>query len=130
VELRPRKAARVLVVEDERDIADILEVMLERQGYEVAVAYDGVTGLALAKVTAPDVVLLNYLMPRMNGLQVLAELRSDPRTRASMRVIMTSALANLPDFRERARRAGAFSTLGRPHSLAEMIDLVEASLGA
>ena len=126
----PRKAARVLVIDDMREIADWFADLLEEQGYEVARAYDGVTGLALAKVTAPDVVLLNYVMPRMDGFQVLAELKLDPRTPAFMKVIMMSAFGDMPFFRERATRAGAFASLGRPNPTSQMLMLVEASLAA
>jgi CheY-like chemotaxis protein len=123
------KAARVLVIDDVRYIADMYADELESHGYSVGRAYDGATGIALARATAPDVVLLNYMMPKMNGFEVLAELQSDPRAHVAMKVIMMSAFGDQDFFRERAADAGAFASLGRPLPVAAMLDLVENSIG-
>jgi len=128
VEKKPRKPYRVLVVDDESEITDWLARELEKRGYDVARAYDGVTGLALAKMTAPDVVLLNYLMPRMDGFQVLAELKSDPGAPARIKVIMMSAFGERAEFAEQAAALGAFGSLSRPHRMSQMFDLVETAL--
>lgn len=84
-----RRRERILVVDDNREVADMLVWYLERRRYRVAWAYCGLTGLALAKVTKPDLVLLNNQMPGMWGLEVLRELRADPAT-AGLRVLMMS----------------------------------------
>src|SRR5829696_3890043 len=71
------RAARVLVVDDERHIARFLEFVLKKAGYEVAVAYDGEQALAEADRFAPDALLLDLVMPKLSGLEVLKRLRMD-----------------------------------------------------
>lgn len=73
----PWRAARVLVVDDERHIARFLEFVLKKAGYEVAVAYDGEEALAQVERFAPDAVLLDLVMPKLSGLDVLQRLRAD-----------------------------------------------------
>ena len=126
--MKPRKPYRVLVVDDESEVTDLLASELEKRGYSVARAYDGVTGLALAKVTAPDVVLLNYLMPRMDGFQVLAELKSAPGAPALIKVIMMSSFGERSEFAAQAAALGAFGSLARPHRMSQMFELVETAL--
>ena len=71
----------ILVVEDEAHIRKVLEYNLKLDGFEVYLAEDGATGLKLAKEKRPDVILLDWLMPEMDGLQVLTELKNDDRTK-------------------------------------------------
>ena len=66
---------RVLVVEDEKNIVDILRFNLQKEGYETLEAYDGVTGLRLALEEAPDLILLDLMLPGMNGFEVCKLLR-------------------------------------------------------
>jgi two-component system phosphate regulon response regulator PhoB len=67
----------ILVVEDEAHIRRVLDYNLKLDGFEVYLAEDGAAGLKLARENRPDVILLDWLMPVMNGLQVLAELKAD-----------------------------------------------------
>jgi two-component system alkaline phosphatase synthesis response regulator PhoP len=71
------KQITVLVVEDEPHIRRVLEYNLKLDGFKVYLAEDGATGLRLAGECRPDVILLDWLMPEMSGLQVLTELRND-----------------------------------------------------
>lgn len=101
---------RILVVDDHPDIVEYFLFYLRQKGFRLAWAYDGVTALALAKVTKPDLVLLNIQMPRIDGVQVLRELREDPRTR-DMKVILMSGLIHV---RELAKENGAQDYLEYP----------------
>src|ERR1043165_6009667 len=76
---RRSRAARVLVVDDERHIARFLEFVLKKAGYEVALAYDGEQALAKASQFAPDALLLDLVMPKLSGLEVLKHLRADEK---------------------------------------------------
>jgi DNA-binding response OmpR family regulator len=67
--------ARVLVVDDEREIVDILREYLSRKGYAVSAAYDGLEAIQKLKEERPHVVLLDIKMPKMNGLEVLRQMR-------------------------------------------------------
>ncbi|HYM50085.1 MAG TPA: response regulator [Candidatus Limnocylindrales bacterium] len=72
---------RVLMVEDHRDVAELYQLKLQLEGYRVAVAQDGPTGLELARSLRPDVILLDVHLPILDGLQVLAALRESEDTR-------------------------------------------------
>jgi DNA-binding response OmpR family regulator len=86
----------VLVVEDEAHIRRVLEYNLKLDGFQVYLAEDGATGLKLAHEKVPDVILLDWLMPEMNGLQVLTELKNDSNT-AHIPVFMLTARGMLSD---------------------------------
>ena len=82
----------ILVVEDEEDIRQLLVFHLEREGYATLEAADGKTGLALARSREPALMLLDVMLPVMDGFAVCKELERDPKT-ASIPVIMLTARA-------------------------------------
>jgi DNA-binding response OmpR family regulator len=81
---------RALVVDDDEDNAVIAGSMLRAQGFEVRVAYDGASALKAVEEERPDLILLDVMMPKMNGLEVLERIRADPRN-ASIPVILVTA---------------------------------------
>jgi DNA-binding response OmpR family regulator len=87
----PGQADTILVIEDDRRSAELLQLYLEDAGYRVAVARDGVDGLDLARRIAPTAVVLDVLLPRLNGWDVLARLKRDPDT-AAIPVVVVSML--------------------------------------
>ncbi len=91
------RAARVLVVDDERHIARFLEFVLKKAGYEVATAHDGEQALAEIDRFAPDAVLLDLVMPKLSGLDVLQRLRAEPRHQGLFIAILSAR-----SFEERA----------------------------
>jgi DNA-binding response OmpR family regulator len=108
-------APRILVVEDMREIAHFYVDILQSNGFAVNRAFDGLSGLRLARLIRPDLVLLNQMMPGMDGLRVLAALRSAPET-ARIKVIMTSAI----QMRELALKAGAVDFIEVPFQVKEL----------
>jgi len=104
--------ARVLVIDDEPDVRWLIRMSLERAGHEVLVAEDGLRGIALAQKQRPEIIVLDLMMPVMDGYAVLAELAKDPRT-AEVPVVVLSARA-IPDEAERATSAGARRFLEKP----------------
>lgn len=70
---------RILVVDDEEDILEVLRYNLEKEGFEVATASDGNTGIALAKTFEPNLIILDIMMPGMDGIEVCQKLRSIPQ---------------------------------------------------
>ena len=104
--------ARVLVIDDEPDVRWLIRVSLERAGHEVLVAEDGLRGVAVAMKQRPEAIVLDLMMPVMDGYGVLAELAKDPRT-TSVPVLVLSARA-IPEEAERATKAGARRFLEKP----------------
>jgi two-component system phosphate regulon response regulator PhoB len=117
---------RILIVEDEQDIADLVGFNLQRAGYEVLKAYDGVTGTATALRERPDLIVLDLMLPGRDGYAVFRELRRDPRT-AAIPVIMLTARAQTQD-RIQGLAAGADDYLTKPFSPKELILRVHAIL--
>lgn len=107
-----RNALRVLVVDDNRDAADSLALLLELSGYQVATAADGYSALTAARGFRPEVVLLDIGLPGLDGYAVVQRLRQDPDTR-SARVIAISGYGG-EEQRERSRQAGFDLHLVKP----------------
>ena len=115
---------RILIVEDEKNIVDILSFNLGREGYETLEAYDGQTGLQLAMEQDPDLVLLDLMLPKMNGFDVCRELRSAGR---STPVIMLTAREEEND-KVLGLELGADDYITKPFSMRELLARVKANI--
>ncbi len=87
---------KILIVEDEKDILDLVKLYLEKEGYRTATAMTGVEGLKLAKTEHPDLVILDLMLTGIDGLEVCKRIRADPQT-ALLPVIMLTAKAEESD---------------------------------
>src|SRR5262245_21749113 len=87
---------RILIVEDERALTDVLSYNLQREGYDIVVTHDGQEGLRKAQTLLPDLVILDLMLPVLNGLEVCRELRASERTR-QIQVLMLTARAEETD---------------------------------
>jgi len=81
---------RILIVEDERDIADLIGFNLQRAGYDIIKSYDGVEGTKVALRERPDLILLDLMLPGRDGYSVFRELRRDARTASTPVIILTA----------------------------------------
>jgi two-component system phosphate regulon response regulator PhoB len=118
----------VLVVDDDPVVADLVAFRLGRMGLEVSVESDGESGLAAARELRPDLVVLDWMMPRMNGLEVCRALREDPDAGlAATPVLLLTAKAQEPDL-ERGFAAGATDFVAKPFSTGELVSRVTAAL--
>jgi two-component system response regulator RpaA len=104
--------ARVLVIEDDAAISQLLRIILESHGHEVLVAEDGSRGVAAASRRSPDAIVLDVMMPFMDGFAVLEALREDART-ATIPVVMLSAIQK-EAVEERCYRMGAQAFVRKP----------------
>jgi two-component system phosphate regulon response regulator PhoB len=117
---------RILIVEDEQDIADLIGFNLLRHGFEVLKAHDGIAGTEIALRERPDLIVLDLMLPGRDGYAVFRELRRDSRT-ATIPVIMLTARAQTED-RIQGLEAGADDYLTKPFSPKELILRVQAIL--
>jgi DNA-binding response OmpR family regulator len=115
--------SRILVVDDDARLVHIVAMYLGIEGYEVATAENGEEGLAEIARQPPDLVILDIMMPGMDGIEVCKRVRSDPETR-SLPVLMFSALSSDEDI-ERARLAGANHLIKKPFSLVGLGSVVK-----
>ncbi|MBX3215128.1 MAG: response regulator transcription factor [Labilithrix sp.] len=115
---------RLLVVEDDPSIAIGLRINLESEGYEVHVAEDGERGLELARTLEPDLIVLDVMLPKRNGLEVLHDLRAEGRT---MPIIILSAKSAEMD-KVAGLELGAEDYVAKPFSLAELLARVRVAL--
>lgn len=118
------------IIDDERDVCDLLRLFFEARGYRCLVAHDGVTGLELVQKEKPSAVFLDVAMPRMNGFEVLAKIRGDENIKETPVLLMT-ALTKDADLspREWTQRTGADAFLAKPFELAELMQVVEQLTG-
>jgi DNA-binding response OmpR family regulator len=112
----------VLCADDDADILALLALRLERAGFRVAQAVDGEQALSLARELRPDVLVLDVMMPRLSGTEVLGALRGDEAT-AGIPVVLLSARAQEADV-ERGLEAGADAYLAKPFQAPELIEVV------
>jgi DNA-binding response OmpR family regulator len=113
---------RVLVVDDEPNIVLSLEFLLKRQGLEVLTARDGEAGLAEIRRTRPDLVILDVMMPKLDGFAVLEAMRGEPALQG-IPVLMLTARGRDTD-RKKGIALGADAYLSKPFSTHELIDKV------
>ena len=116
--------SRVLVIEDNRDLAFGLRNNLEIEGYTVEVAADGASGLARAHASAPDLIVLDLMLPGLDGFRVLRRLR---RSGLGMPVLILTARGEEAD-KVRGLRLGADDYVTKPFGLLELLARVEALL--
>jgi DNA-binding response OmpR family regulator len=115
-----------LVVDDDPDIGGVIVFMLERAGFEVHLEPDGEAGLAVAFDIHPDVVLLDWMMPHMSGVEVCRALRSSAEL-SSTAVIMLTAKAQESDVQQ-GYSAGADDYIVKPFSPRDLVGRVETVL--
>src|SRR5215831_20881 len=87
---------RILIIEDERALTEVLTYNLQREGYETVTAHDGQEGLRKAQTVLPDLILLDLMLPVMNGLEVCRQLKAEDRTR-TIPILMLTARAEETD---------------------------------
>lgn len=107
---------RILVVDDDREVAEVLQEILEDEGHAVSVAHDGKTALALAAASVHDLALLDFGLPDMDGIALAGHLRASPATAGIRLIALTGS-----EETERAAAAGFERLLLKPISLGTLL---------
>ena len=123
----PAEPRRILIVDDDRRNRQLLEVVLGAEGYALETADSGEEALRLVRQRPPDLVLLDVMMPGMNGYQVAAALKGDAATRQVI-VVMLSALDDT-NSQAHGRLMGADAFLPKPVNRADLLELMRSRLG-
>ncbi|HSQ36426.1 MAG TPA: response regulator [Acidimicrobiia bacterium] len=116
----------ILVIDDDADLVGFVRMSLEREGYEVTPALEGMAGLRLALERPPDLILLDVLMPGLDGLELLGRLRVNPAT-VSVPVVLLTARADSRDL-VRGLELGADDYITKPFDIEELVARVGAVL--
>jgi DNA-binding response OmpR family regulator len=117
---------KIVIVEDEPDILEVLSYNLKREGYEVLTAIDGASGLALIRRETPDLILLDLMLPGMDGIEVCSSIKKDPQTQSCL-IIMVTAKGEESDI-VLGLGVGADDYVSKPFSPRELIARVKAVL--
>ena len=118
--------ARILLVEDNPATMEVMQQELEILGYEVAVARDGAEAVEMANSELPDLIIMDILMPKMDGGEATKQIRKNPKTQA-IPVLAATAKA-LPEDRERCLESGCDAYIAKPFSYKELQDVIEKLL--
>jgi len=112
----------VLVVEDKASLTQMLQFLFLSKGLDVEIAYDGVEAMEKVNTLRPNLILLDIMMPKMDGFEVLEKLKESPDT-AGIPVIMLTARKSREDM-DRARELGAVEYITKPFKAVEVVDKV------
>ncbi len=115
---------KILIVDDEADLVELLQVLLEQKGYEVFTAFDGQEGLDKVKEKRPDLVVLDVMMPKMDGYQMCRLLKFDEELR-QIPVILLTARGQERD-KKTGRDVGADDYMTKPFENAELLQKISA----
>ena len=121
--------ASILCVDDDRGLCQILSRALVAEGFEVRTAHDGEEALLAAFEEAPDLVILDVMLPRRDGFEVLERLRAQPGPLAALPAIVLSGCSRTPQAAERTSRLGAHEWLTKPVPLDRLVEIVRKTLG-
>jgi DNA-binding response OmpR family regulator len=120
-------AKRILIVDDEPNIVVSLEYLMRREGFETAVAADGETALAAVKALPPDLLILDVMLPAMNGFEVCRRLRADPGL-AGLKILMLTAKGRDGEV-AKGLGLGADAYVTKPFSTKDLVLQIRQLLG-
>jgi DNA-binding response OmpR family regulator len=122
-----RRPATILCIDDDRLLLGMFSDALEAQGYRTLLATAGAAGIEIAKKSTPDLIVLDVVMPEMDGIEVCRRFRAEPRL-AETPIILLTAVAD-PDIEAKGRAAGATLTVRKPFGPALVVSIIHEILG-
>ncbi|KAF0133055.1 MAG: two-component system OmpR family alkaline phosphatase synthesis response regulator PhoP [Candidatus Saganbacteria bacterium] len=118
--------ARILIIEDEKDIAGALEYNFKKEKHETSVAYDGIQGLKLAQGYSPSLIILDIMLPGMDGLEICRKIKSNPKTEGIPIIILTAKSEEVDKIV--GLELGADDYITKPFSMKELLARVKTIL--
>lgn len=125
--LTGNKRRRILIIDDSDSVRTMVEARLATEGFAVIAAEDATSGLATARTSKPDLILLDWMLPDLSGIEVLNRLKGDPSTSGIVVYMMTSK--NLMGNVEQALARGADGYITKPFTLRELSQKVAKAFG-
>jgi len=119
--------ARVLIVEDDPTTVQLIEFLLRKNNFEVLIAQDGVEALKISREKKPDLILMDVMMPKMDGIEAIEKLQESEETQ-EIPIVILSALGQEMDVM-RGLQAGASGYIVKPFSPQELLDEIKTRLG-
>ena len=119
--------ARILIIEDEREMVELLEIRLQEAGHYTSAAYDGQAGLEKARLEVPDLIILDLMLPKMDGYRVCRMLKFDERFKAIPIIILT-AKGQMKDLFELSSNIFAF--VDKPFDPKHLVKIVRDALAS
>jgi CheY-like chemotaxis protein len=118
----------ILLADDEDDVALVASTRLEVSGFEVITAADGEEALALLRRRLPDLVLLDILMPKLDGFQVCTAIKTDPATRDIPVIIFSASSSHSLSLEKKCLELGADECIRKPYSSEELLEKIQRQL--
>jgi len=122
-------ASTVLYVDDDRNLCQIVAKALVGEGYSVRTCHDGEEALAVLHEAPPDLLLLDLMLPRRDGFEVLSEVRASGSPLAELPVVLLSGASTTPAYAARANELNALELLAKPVPLEELLEVVDRTVG-
>jgi CheY-like chemotaxis protein len=122
------RVPRILSVEDDVDLQQVVAYVLKKKGWDAVFAYDGKDGLEKALALKPDLILLDMMLPGLNGIEVIKALKENEGTRAIPVIVMTAYPSDAQFLEDAVRAMGAVEYLAKPVHIDELVKTVERLL--
>lgn len=116
---------KIAVIDDEKKISSLLEAFLQPKGYEVLLAYDGLQGYQLVEEHVPDLVIVDVLLPHLNGFEVCRKIKENPKL-AHIPVILMTAIYKKARYKLEGKRAGAEDYIDKPFEFSDLLGRIQA----
>jgi len=120
---------KILIVDDEPDVRTVLSVRLTSNGFQVVEAADGDTGMKLARAEKPDLILLDIMMPGMDGVETFHSLKQDPQTKEIPVIFLTVLAQNISLTKHSLELDKSYAILSKPYRPQELIQEIRQALG-
>ena len=122
---------KILIVDDDRDLSDLTKSVLVRGGYEVLISHDSSMGIDMAKKQKPDLILMDVMLPGMNGAEVVKLLKSEPILREIPVLFLTALLSDADKYNTEGIRVDGkhYTAIAKPYEIKDLLEKVKKILG-